>query len=201
MLIRGYELSSLNLIPDLQSFPVNDPDFKIDASINIEENYSKLCKIRKNLMDIYHTEFLGNLMYQAVDRKGRYQPVSHHRIKVGDIVLIREEHTKRSNYPMGRVLEVITNDLNEVTQAKIKKGKSGQVNKIHVTQLIPLLEANEDENHTNVPVNNDEISDVSSRSRRVAAIESEEKTKIMLNMKISLNENFLKIFILPRGVS
>ena len=182
MLIRGYELSSLNLIPDLQSFPVDDPDFKIDASIDIEENNSKLYKIRKNLMDIYHTEFLGNLMYQAVDRKGRYQPVSHHRIKVGDIVLIREEHTKRSSYPMGRVLEVITNDLNEITQAKIKKGKSGQVNKIHVTQLIPLLEANEDENNTYFPVNNDEISDVSSRSRRVAAIESEEKTKIMLNM-------------------
>ena len=182
MLIRGYELSSLNLIPELQPFPLDDPDFKVNDSSTIQKSYSKLCKIRKNLMEIYHNEFLGNLIYQAVDRKGRYQHVRHNHLKVGDVVLIKEEHTKRSNYPMGKVLQVITNDLGEVTQAVIKKGKTGQVNKIHVTQLIPFLETNENKNTIDLNVTDDDISEASSRPRRRAAIDSEERTKKILTM-------------------
>ena len=102
-LIRGYELSSLNLIPDLQ--PFSDPVY--DGNTNttsVQDGYFKLRKIRESLVDMYHKEFLGTLMQQAVDRGCRYRPVTHKSLNVGDIVLIREEHSKRSNYPLGIVL-------------------------------------------------------------------------------------------------
>ena len=178
-LIRGYELSSLNLIPDLQPFPSNDPDFRVNPD-SIQNAYSKLCKVRTDLIDIYHNEFLTNLIYQAVDRKNRYKPVLHKQVEVGDVVLIQEENLKRSTYPMGIVLETIVNDLGETTQALVKKGKSGQINKLHVSQLIPLLESNKEHSDTSVPVVNN-VTSPSSRPKRKAAIISEEKTRKIIN--------------------
>ena len=175
-LIRGYELSSLNIIPELQPFPVDDPDFVVDPN-DIASNYSKLCKVRSNLMDIYHNEYLGNLIFQAVDRKSRYKPISHKQVQVGDVVLIKEENSKRSTYPMGLVLQTFTNSLGETTHAIVKKGKSGQSNKLHVSVLIPLLETNVD----NVPSNSVTTNMTeSARPRRKAALASRVKTRLDL---------------------
>ena len=171
-LIRGYELSSFNIIPELQPFPTNDPNF-IPGTDNIKSSYSKLCRVRENLITIYNNEFLGTLIQQAVDRRGRYRPVSHQQVKVGDIVLIREENTKRFSYPMGRIYDTYINSLGEVTTVKVKKGKTGQLNKVHISQIIPLLEIN-DVKSDNFKLNNPVES---SRPRRKAALVSEERTR------------------------
>lgn len=186
IVIRGHELSSLNLIPELQPVPFDDDDFIPDIPSNIRESNIKLCKVRKRLYDTYHNEFLGTLIYQAVDRKDRYRPVTHKTLQVGDIVLLKEEYTKRSNYPLAIVLEIFINDLGEVTGAIIKKGKTGHKSKVHISQLIPFLEVNQSTREVPVSTNtlppNDFSSlNISSRPRRKAAIVGEEKTKQMLS--------------------
>ena len=170
-------MSSLNLIPELQDFPINDPDFVVNPN-HISENYSKLCRVRTNLIEIYHNEFLGNLIFQAVDRKSRYKPISHKQVQVGDVVLIKEENSKRSTYPMGIVLKTFQNSLGETTHAVVKKGKSGQCNKLHVTILIPLLETNFDSLQSEY-VGSD--LNESARPHRKAALASRYKTQLCLS--------------------
>ena len=189
-LLRGYELSSLNLIPELQPSYSADNDFSPNNSnvSSIQENYCKLRKIRTNLVEVYHNEFLGTLIHQAVDRCGRYKPVAHKILKVGDIVLVKEEFTKRSNYPMGIVLKLFHNDLGEATQAVIKKGKTGQVTKMYISNLIPILENShmiDNENTSNTDTNDSDLSNASQndflpRPKRRTAVVSEEKTRQMI---------------------
>ena len=78
-LIHGFDLVSLNIIPELQPEPEHDPDWlkNTDPLSNIQESYFKLKKTRHLLSETYHSEFLGQLMKQAVNDKSRYKPVSH----------------------------------------------------------------------------------------------------------------------------
>ena len=87
LLIRGYELSSLNVIPELQICNTDDGEFQLKES-SISSNFKHLAKVRKKLIEIYHGEFIQNLLSQAVDKKGRYLPVHHSPLKVNDIVLV-----------------------------------------------------------------------------------------------------------------
>ena len=182
-LIHGYDLISINIIPDLQPTPMIDPDYisETTSSERIKINFEKLRKIRERLIDIYHTEFLATLIKQAVDKKGRYNPCTHKSVNVGDIILMKEPHTKPLNYPMGRVKEIIRNVNGEVTNALILKGKSGEIVKRHVTSLIPLLSLSEAEENPPPITNNKEYIDKGTeRPKRKAALESEEKTRTML---------------------
>ena len=140
-------------------------------------------KIRQALIETYHNEFLGTLIQQAVDRKGRYRPVTHNLLKVGDVVLIKEEHTKRNNYPLGIILEAFTNDLGEVTHAVVKKGKTGQTSKLHVSNIIPILEntgSNYSGSNSSATPDVNHSATSSLLPKRKAAILSQERTRQML---------------------
>jgi len=134
LLVRGYECVSVNVIPSLQHRD-EDPDFGEE----FDQKYEKLRKARENLINVYHEEFLANLIYQAVDKKGRYSPVSHKCLKPGDIVLLVEKLLKNYHYPMGRVERVETNSLGEVTAAYVFKGSTRERVYRHVTSLILLI--------------------------------------------------------------
>ena len=54
--------------------------------------------------------------------KGRYQQVQHKTLKVNDLVLIKDDYTKSVNYPLGKVKQIVVNDIGEVTGAIIQKG-------------------------------------------------------------------------------
>lgn len=178
LLIRGYELSSLNLIPDLQPGPVGEGEYGFDKPIHNE--FYQLAKVRKSLMSIYNEEFLQTLLSQAVDRKDRFRPVKHEPLAVGDIVLVKEENTKISNYPMGRVKEIFMNDLGEVTHAIVLKGRTNKVSRLHSSLLIPYLKVDHPDlvsdanKQTPVP----EKSPI--RPKRKAAIASRAKTQQMV---------------------
>ena len=116
-------------------------------------------------------------MEQAIDRDKRYVPVQHKHLKVGDIVLCKEENSKRSNYPLGIIVKIFENSLGEITQAMVKKGRTGQINKLHVSQLIHLLENNLNSPDIS-PKNNVPII---TRPKRKAAKVSEEKSRSMLS--------------------
>ena len=64
MLIRGYELTSLNLIPDLQPLP-EDLDFNPSFD-SINQTFQKLSKVRSNLIRIYHDEFTNTLLQSSI---------------------------------------------------------------------------------------------------------------------------------------
>ena len=176
LLIRGYDLSSLNLIPDLQP-PPNDPEYTLNKSIKNE--FSQLSKIRSSLIKIYHEEFLQNLLSQAIDRKDRFRPVKHEPLELGDIVLIKEENTKISNYPLGRVREIFVNDLGEITHAVVLKGRTRKEVKMHSSQLVPYLKVNSTDmaDDGNKPISK---AVPAVRPKRKAAIGSREKTKKIL---------------------
>jgi len=137
-LIHGYDLVSVNIIPELQP----DPDMESEwdsPTEGIKSSFEKLRVIRESLYKIYHEEFLANLVNQAIDDNSRYKAVKHEVLHPGDIVLVKELHTKAQNYPMAVVKSVEVNVNGEITGAVLKKGKSNEVIKRHVTNLIPLL--------------------------------------------------------------
>ena len=133
MLIYGRELVSMDLIPHAEQ---GDEGFN---EMRLSWQFKKLSKANSKLVELYSTEFLRNLMIQAVDKKERYKPVVHKSISPGDLVLLVEANTKRSNYPLGIVQSVTRNALNEVTSALIRKGRTRETVFRHSSSLIPIL--------------------------------------------------------------
>ena len=111
LLIHGFNLPSVNIIPALQAVDMNefsvDDDF--DPIQNVRNTDDKLRKIRQYLNDVYNDEFLPQLISQATNEKSRYAP-RHDPLSVGDLVLIKEDNTKQTNYPLGKIKSVTVND-------------------------------------------------------------------------------------------
>lgn len=183
MILKGYELITLNVIPSTID---SDPEWKpqTDSVDCIKTNFSKLCKVRDRLSEKYNNEFLLQLVTQATDSKGRYKPVAHKKLSCGDVVLLKEKHQKAQNYPMGIVVEVFSNNLGEVTGVKVRKGSNREIVKRHVTSVIPLLSS---ENHCNDLQAKPEAEDDPGpeRSKRKAAARGAERTRVMLNDSLS----------------
>ena len=181
-LIHGFTLPAVNIIPSLQVDDLeeqSDPSFQPTTKIkNIDE---KLKQVRARLISCYHAEFLPQLISQATDKASRYKPVYHEAIDIGDLVLLKEEHTKQSNFPLGRVKEITLNQNQEVTGAVIYKGSTGEVVKRHASAIIPLLKNTgiiEDQDHSASSV---ELSAPQRPSRRAAAKVSEDRTRNVLS--------------------
>ena len=185
MLLKGLELPSLNVIPQLQSDSVSDPSWleESDHTKIIKNSFSKLNQARIRLNEKYHTEFQTTLIGQSTSAKGKYCPVKHDCLKIGDVVLLKEIHTKAVNYPLALVKNVTMNDLGEVTDVEVLKGSTRETLKRHVTSVIPLLTTDKDEapqqaDLADPDVNNlQDPNDVQRRSVRTAARTSNEKTK------------------------
>ena len=104
--------------------------------------FSKLQNVRVSLRNRYNEDFLGQLIQQATNDKSRYVSKTHHKLKKGDLVLIKDKMQKPINFEMARVIDVITNDLDETTGALLLKGNGSKV-KYHSESLIPLLSGEE----------------------------------------------------------
>ena len=177
LLLRGYSLTSVNIMPD-NNIDLNDPDFEnenvSDKVVSISE---KLQRVRLNMIERYNSEFLSTLIYQAINQKDRFKPVNSRVIKRGDIVLLKENFTKPVNYPMARVLSVEINNLGEITEASLLKGRSREVVRRHASAIIPLLESDipgRDESKVEI------LQDTSAKVQRTCA-----KETIRLNRKLA----------------
>ena len=140
MLLHGRELPTLNL-----QFHHRDPDWEpqvLNGSDQINKQLRKYIETKNKLNQLYNEEFIQKLLDQSIDKDNRYHPTFHNTINVGDIVLLKEEYVKAHLYPMGRITKTVVNDLGEVTGVEIKKGKTGEIVKRHVTSVIPLLKLN-----------------------------------------------------------
>ena len=172
-LLRGRELPSLNVIPYLQNVDSNDPDFNpVNGSTSINDNFKKLNLANQRLRDLYHSEFLQQLLTQSIDKKNRFKTVKHDILKTGDIVLLEDKFSKQSNYPMGIVTKTETNSLGEVTSVEVKKGQTGETVYRHVSSLILLLPA-DSQNNTQIMNTDKGVQQTpNKRSKRAAAIEA-----------------------------
>ena len=199
LLLYGRELISMNVIPQLLPTPDGDEDYRPSGTSDlIKSRFKKLAKIRERLINQYNQEFRITLMNQATDKKQRYSPVKHVKLSVGDIVLLRDDFCKQSQYPMAIVESVVTNSLGEVTAAYLFKGLTREKVFRHATSLILLLqtpreihdtprEFHDDTPHENTsdPSMND-MPDSSSanenhvRSKRKAAQQAEQRTIDMI---------------------
>ena len=152
MLIHGYDLPSINCIPQLQTHDESDPNWSPKTSL--VDNFDKLRRVRSRLIEIYENEFLSTLVDQAVDKKDRYVPRKHRSLSVGDIVLIKDKFVKPNHYPLGRIVEITRNVLGEVTNAVVRKGQTNELIKRHVTTLIPyvLISADQEPTQVNAPM-------------------------------------------------
>lgn len=139
-----------------------------------------MCSVRTRLASVYQNEFLPSLVTQATNRKDLYRPVKHHKLDVGDIVLLKDPFQKCYKYSMGRVSEITSNHLGEVTDAVIIKGNGGTVNR-HVTSLIPLL-CNNSILPSAAASNPVAENYKQQRPRRATAIRSKAATQAMYNL-------------------
>lgn len=140
MLVHGYELLSLNVIPELH-YTEEDSDWS-DSNLSYSQcnaNIAKLKKVRQNVIDNYHSEFLTSLTSQATNKSGRYSPVPHDKLSVGDVVLLKEKFHKPTNYPLGKINKVEINSLGETTAAYVLKGNTKEVVYRHASSIIPLI--------------------------------------------------------------
>ena len=134
MIIHGYELVTANIIPDLE---LKEVEWTPQSSVNM---YEKLAKVRKRMLDLYSDELISTLVKQSTNLPNRYAPKKHTKLGVGDLVLIKEQFTKRAHLPMAIVRDIQTNSLGEVTAVTLKKGNNELVTR-HVSSLIPILES------------------------------------------------------------
>ena len=150
IILKGFSTPTLNVIPELQPAPEihGDKNWEINEgagqSKTLLARYDKLKRVRESLKEIYHKEFLANLMSQSVDRKDRYKPVSHSVLEIGDLVSIKQPFSKPLQYPMGIIKSVKVNDLGETVSAQVMKSNRQVVNK-HANDLILLLKRNSHE--------------------------------------------------------
>ncbi|XP_068203563.1 uncharacterized protein [Palaemon carinicauda] len=182
-LLKGYDLVSVNIIPELQNSSSDDTNWEPGSSAidDVKDNYYKLRQGRNRLVEAYHSEFLATLINQAVDKRDRYRPVNHKTLAVGDIVLLKEDASKPSTYPLGIVKKTEVNHLGEVKAARVLKGKSREVVYRTTDSLILLLP--KEGFHTVVEVETELPIDqlkVRERSKRAAALESMRNTELLV---------------------
>ena len=138
-LLRGYDLPTGNLIPNLQPAPVADPDWTNDPNAAICNEFDKLRAVRQKLIETYENEFFANLVHQAVNRKNRYEKVSSHQLDLGDVVMLRDPLCKIFNSPLAIVRKIVKNNIGEVTEIEVKKGSTGEICRRHVTSVAFLF--------------------------------------------------------------
>ena len=189
-LLHGRHLISVNVIPGLQ--PISEEEYiptgSYDGHKSVNDIYKKLRKVRNSLCKSYHEEYYAKLLAESVDRDDRYRPIGHMPIEPGDLVLLKEEHTKPLNYPMARVRSVVKNQLGEVTGATLVKGATGETVKRHADVLIPLLRMCECPSKAVIDVPTGGADEepptrgpaVNRPPRRAAALQSEKRTRAAL---------------------
>ena len=107
MLIHGFSLPSVNLIPPSPNTD-KDPDFSImkNSVAGILTYFDKMHLIREKLIKKYSSEFLGTLLHQSIG-KDKYKPIANKEIVLGDIVLIKDPMMKCVDFPMGIVTKIV----------------------------------------------------------------------------------------------
>ena len=135
MLMFGRPLDYLNIIPELYPSDIINLDL---GDLNYDKEFEQLKKVSQKLCNLYEDQYMQNLIVQSIQHKAGYKPVTHKQLRVGDLVLIKDSLLKPHQYPIGRIISVTKNRLNEVTEVVLVKANKEQVRR-HVYSVIPFL--------------------------------------------------------------
>ena len=188
LIVKGYDVPCISIVPQLNSSDEDDSWEYSDEMLNDKQKYifsqfQKLKKVRSNLQKVYRDEFVSNLMNQSTDRKNRYSKNTHKALKVGDVVSIKDKFSKPFGYPLGIVLKVETNELNEVTSAHIRKA-NGEIIRRHVDNVIFLTESSFNTDSLDFAEGADAAANPPlpvKRNKRVAAKKCEDRNRALFN--------------------
>ncbi|RCN48385.1 peptidase family A16 [Ancylostoma caninum] len=103
---------------------------------SITSCYEDLCRTLDQFWDLWHREYLTSLAEKNATRSSRRQAAKK-LPQVGDVVLIRQENTARSMWPMGLVLELYRSKDGLSRSARLRMGTKNIVER-SVNQLVPL---------------------------------------------------------------
>nr|XP_042907172.1 uncharacterized protein LOC107438580 [Parasteatoda tepidariorum] len=93
------------------------PDLDLLDSKSLNKRFAYRQRLRQDLTKRFRSEYLGQL--RQFDRKMR----SSSPIKIGDVVLISSDNTKRLDWPLGKVIEVFTSRDGNIRLVKLKTKK------------------------------------------------------------------------------
>ena len=174
LLLKGYNVNSLNIAPDYQ---VQEVDWEPGKSEDICKALEAFNKCRQTLKEVYHDEFLQSLIHQATNEPDRYKIMPHRALKPRDIVLLKDKFAKPLTYPLGIVKSVKINDLGETTAAYVLKGATKELVFRHASSLILLIPNSDNDENDCTQIDgqnvNSPVAEISnSRPVRKAAIAS-----------------------------
>lgn len=167
----------------LLSLPEEARNDEEESETGLLKRFRYLARLRIHFWKRWRKEYLTDLReHQRGKREGRSK------VSEGEVVLVHEDNVKRSNWKMGKILELIAGKDGEVRGAKLKlitKGKPTLVNRA-VQKLYPLevcsVSREFDEGNIH-PVGNAVKQTPAGREipRRAAALDSRWKTRVMLD--------------------
>ena len=141
LLVKGRELAAINIVPTLEPPTSQSQQFYALHNMSYRklwEQFAQIRELRLGVTTSYIEQFQSSLWDQATAKKGRYIPLRHFALQVGDVVLIKEPHFKFNRFPMAKVTKINVNNLGEVTDVQLDRGR-GCTSSRHVTSLVPLL--------------------------------------------------------------
>ena len=167
----------------LLSLPEEARNDEEETETGLLKRFRYLARLRIHFWKRWRKEYLTDLReHQRGKGEGRSK------VSEGEVVLVHEDNVKRSNWKMGKILELIAGKDGEVRGAKLKlitKGKPTLVNRA-VQKLYPLevcsVSREFDEGNIH-PVRNAVKQTPAGREipRRAAALDSRWKTRVMLD--------------------
>ncbi len=133
----GYETCVVEINSPQKDIDEWSPHDSIDPRIAYK-NVEQLVKIKNNIRNEYHAEFLYSLLDSAVHIKNKYLPVKHQVLEVNDTVLIKDPFVKPAQLPMGIITKIYKNSQNETTKVTVRKANRNSVTR-DVSDIVLLL--------------------------------------------------------------
>ncbi|KAI5752980.1 hypothetical protein M8J77_022401 [Diaphorina citri] len=154
---------------DLEDTGVPEYDFITSSDLSKKLKHSQ--QVKKQLHKRFVAEYLGQL--QLFASKGK-----KHDLKLGDLVLVGDDHSKRIQWPLGRVVHLVPGKDGEIRVAHVHTANGTIVRPV---QRLYLLESDPSYETGNEPDSNlasdmqpDEMSDVQQRLQGTPDLQSDD---------------------------
>jgi len=184
MIVKGYEVPSVSIIPHLDSDCSPENNFSPDRTTSEKELYdsfSCLRKARDDLHERYYTEFLQELRAQASVGEDRYKSKVHVPLQVGDYVAVKQNFTKPYFRPTGIITATEVNSLGEVVSVTLRKSNGESIRR-HNCDVVLLLRAETGDDEPAVEVSPPvDVPVKRKQPSRQAAVACVNKNKLLLS--------------------
>ena len=137
MLVKGYEIPSMNVLPSLSDNETDDESWSPGTPDDLINYFHSFSKNRNKLYDLYEGEFLRNLERQATNKPSRYKRSNQPEIHEGDLVAIKTPLIKPFSYPRAIITSIERNNLGEINALSLRKANK-EIIRRHPSDVILL---------------------------------------------------------------